>query len=344
MNNSPLVSVIMPVYNCELYIKEAIKSILNQTYSNFEILAIDDASTDSTLDIIKGFNDSRINIIEKPCNSGYTNSLNLGIQLAKGKYIARMDGDDISVLGRFEKQVQFLEENEKVILCGGWFRILGSNKVIQLPEKDNEIKSHLLRGNCIAHPSVMLRKEALEGLDMIYDVTKEPAEDYDLWTRLFLKGTYNNLQEVLIDYRTHSNQVSNKRNEIQQKNDFVIKRNLYNTLDFSFTQEEDRVFNNLLNHGYGIEFKDYLVFRKIQSKLLVSNSSNIFERENFKKEIAHLDKIFVKACFLKAKRYHLKTFFDYLRIKNKSSYTLTLKDEFKLLIKSLLSFKTKLIK
>lgn len=341
VSSAPKITVLMPVYNCELYIEEAIDSILNQTYSNFELLLIDDGSTDATVGRIKQYSDSRIKLIEKPINSGLTNSLNLGIQIAKGKYIARMDGDDISVLDRFEKQVHFLENNDKVILCGGWFRIIGSNKVVKLPENDSEIKCYLLRGNCIAHPSVMLRKEALDGMEEVYDIAKEPAEDYDLWTRLAFKGELYNLPEVLLDYRTHGNQVSNRQNEVQRKIDVIIKRNYYYTLNFILFKEEESLLNSLLNHGNGIVFKDYLVFKKLQSKLLRSNTDTFFDEECFKKEIMHLDKIFVKSCFLKAKKYNPRTFFNYLKIRSTSSYRLTKKDEIKLAIKGLLFLKFK---
>ena len=109
MTIAPTISVIMPVYNCEKYIAMSIESILNQTINDFELLIIDDASTDQTLAIITSYEDTRIKIISKPVNSGYTESLNIGLKIAKGKYIARMDGDDISFTRRFEKQLSFLE-------------------------------------------------------------------------------------------------------------------------------------------------------------------------------------------------------------------------------------------
>ena len=107
----------MPVYNCAEYVAEAIQSILDQTFSNFELIIVDDKSTDETLEVTKIFSDKRIRLIEKPANTGYTESLNLGIELSRGHLIARMDGDDISMPQRFEKQVNFLFENPLVIVC-----------------------------------------------------------------------------------------------------------------------------------------------------------------------------------------------------------------------------------
>jgi glycosyltransferase involved in cell wall biosynthesis len=124
----------MPVYNCELYIKEAIYSILNQTFTDYELIIIDDCSTDSTADIIKDYSDSRIIFFEKDSNSGYTNSLNYGLSVAKGEYIARMDGDDISLPTRLEKQVHFLNSNPDIVLCGTSYSIMEQQGVFYMPQ------------------------------------------------------------------------------------------------------------------------------------------------------------------------------------------------------------------
>ena len=187
VNSTPKISVLMPVYNCELYITEAIDSILNQTYTNFEFLIIDDASIDQTISIIKSYCDPRIQLIEKPLNTGLTNSLNLGLKLAKGKYIARMDGDDISLPERFAKQVALLEANTSFLLCGSAISIIGTNITRFFPEEHEDIKIRMLQGNCIAHPTVMFRKEIINYYTIVYDNLKEAAEDYDLWCRLMQK-------------------------------------------------------------------------------------------------------------------------------------------------------------
>ena len=128
ISTTPKITVLLPVYNCELYVRTAIESILNQTFTDFEFLIIDDASTDKTLAVLKKIKDSRIQLIEKPVNSGYTNSLNYGLQMAKGKYIARMDGDDISHPERFAKQIVYLEAHPEVVVCGTTYKIVGNDK------------------------------------------------------------------------------------------------------------------------------------------------------------------------------------------------------------------------
>ncbi|PWB18335.1 glycosyltransferase family 2 protein, partial [Flavobacterium sp. HTF] len=214
---NPKITVLMPVYNCELYIKETVDSILNQTFTDFEFLIIDDASTDKTVDIIKTYNDSRIKLIVKPVNTGYTNSLNYGLKIAKGEYIARMDGDDISFPERFAKQVSLLDANPEIILCGTLYQIIGTEKVCNHPLNYEEIKVKLISGCYIAHPTVMFRKSVFESYNLQYDTNMEPAEDHELWSRLIFLGKVVNIDEVLLWYRVHIKQTSIISNEKQLK-------------------------------------------------------------------------------------------------------------------------------
>ncbi len=213
----------MPVYNCALYIRESLESILNQSYKDFQLLIIDDASTDQTVSIIKSYSDCRIRLIEKPANTGYTNSLNLGLQQAKGEYIARMDGDDISALNRFELQVQAFERNPALVLCGSNIEFIDSNEIRKFPLSHDEIKVTFLTYSCIAHPSVMMKRSFLVSQHMHYNNLREPAEDFDLWVRMIQKGELMNLEEPLLRYRVHADQTSQTKYEIQQKNGLIIR-------------------------------------------------------------------------------------------------------------------------
>jgi glycosyltransferase involved in cell wall biosynthesis len=161
---NPLVSVILPVYNAETYIAEAIESILTQSYKNLELILINDGSTDRSLDIMQSYADIRIQIISRE-NRGLVASLNEGIMKAKGKYIARMDADDISLPKRFEEQVAFLEMHPEVGLCGTAVMMFGNKikgKIWRLPQSDNRIKSELLFSSALAHPTLMMRGELIE--------------------------------------------------------------------------------------------------------------------------------------------------------------------------------------
>lgn len=337
---SPKITVIMPVYNCELYIREAVDSILNQTFTDFEFLIIDDASTDKTVAVIKTYDDSRIQLIQKPENSGYSNSLNFGLKIAKGEYIARMDGDDISLPERFAKQVTFLDANVEVVMCGSWFNMIDSDAVKKLPEDHDAIKLTLLRRNCIAHPSVMMRKKILDKFNISYNVTREPAEDYDLWVRLLLFGKLHNLQEALLDYRIYVGQVSDKRVEDRQKNIIKIKFELLNFLGVVWNADEHEILEKFFKDNTIMRFSEFEIFKKVQNKLLISNDVvRFYPLLGFKEFLSEMEFIVVKKCFYKQKRHSPVMYFEYLMAKLKWNIRLSTEMELKFLIKSLLFWK-----
>ncbi len=337
----PVITVLMPVYNCELYINEAVDSILNQTFADFELLIIDDASTDKTASIIKAYNDSRIKFIEKPSNTGLTNSLNQGLKLANGKYIARMDGDDVSFSQRFEKQVAFLDANPDVVLCGTNIKVIGTEKIIALPEKNEKIKLTLLKGNCLAHPSVMIRKQILDELSVGYDISKEPAEDYDLWVRLTGIGKLHNLQEVLLNYRVHNTQVSKKRDTQQIELSLQLRLQMFGYLDYSFDKEEYDLLKKIIGGSLSVtldEIKDFFI---LTEKMVSANSNSFFEPKGFQEYLLELHKKSYKKYFLEREKYYPIICFQYFKIRSKSEFKLGLIDELKLIIKSIIYFKRK---
>jgi glycosyltransferase involved in cell wall biosynthesis len=202
---SPLLSVIMPVYNAEKYVYEAIDSILKQSFVDFELLIFDDCSTDSSREIILSFRDSRIRLIDSSVNTGYVKHLNEGLLQAKGKYIARMDADDIALPDRFLLQVQYLHQHEDVAVCGSWIEFIGSKHgVLDYPADHINIVTHLLLfGNAMAHPAVMMRKSVLTAHQLSYEASLEPAEDYELWNRISTVAQLHNIPQVLLKYRVH---------------------------------------------------------------------------------------------------------------------------------------------
>jgi glycosyltransferase involved in cell wall biosynthesis len=210
----PQVTVILPVYNAEKYLKEAIDSILNQTYTDFELLLINDGSTDSSEKIILSYNDPRIIYIKNEGNKGLIFSLNKGIDLAKGDYIARMDADDISMPERLEKQLNYLEENKNVEVVASTVKYIDdAGKIAGNWKLDNQttdvktIRKWMPRENCIAHPSVMGKKELLSRFK--YNPNQLNIEDYDLWMRLLNTGAIiAKIPEPLLYYRVHSSSVT----------------------------------------------------------------------------------------------------------------------------------------
>ena len=203
----PKVTVLMSVYNGEKYLREAMESILNQTFGDFEFLIINDASTDTSKEIILSYADLRIVYVENEINLGLTKSLNEGLKLVKGEYVARMDDDDISLPMRLEKQVQFMDNNPDVGVCGTWFKLFPSGELVERPVTNDEIRLHLFRDNALGHPTVMLRVEVLKWNNFYYNPEYTYAQDYELWTRLMQKTKMHNIPEVLLKYRVHETQI-----------------------------------------------------------------------------------------------------------------------------------------
>lgn len=213
MLNIPKVSVVMTIYNGEKYVKKAIESILQQTFKDFELIVIDDGSTDNSYNIIKGFMDNRIHLYKNDTNRGVCYSSNRGIGLAQGEYIARFDCDDISYKTRLEKQVQFLNEHPDIMLCST-FRdyIINGKREKDFTQREycthKEIRMQLLFGNIFTHSSVMFRKNLyIEGG---FSYEKYPyAHDYNLMLDIAEKYNMYIIPERLVAYRLHPNQISN---------------------------------------------------------------------------------------------------------------------------------------
>lgn len=329
----PLISVVLPVYNCEAYVSGSVNSILGQSFGDFELLIIDDASTDATIPEIKTISDDRIRLIEKERNSGYTDSLNLGISMAKGKYIARMDGDDISLPERFSRQVDFLESHPDVILCGTAFRILGTPTVISVPETHEQIKAALLKASCFAHPSVMVRKSALERLSLVYDKQFEPAEDYDLWTRLVGFGKLHNLQEVLLEYRIHENQVSNTRAEKQKEGSVHARMQMLDYLDHGLTSGQRAAFRKILAK-LPLDYADIESFLQSKTKLLRANHTGFFNDHAFGVYLDEIERRVVRHYFLLRTKYRPYIYWQYCRLHKRLSHKLSRTEIFKLFVKA----------
>lgn len=264
----PLVSVILPVYNGEKYLAEAIESILSQTYANIELIVIDDGSKDassSMLDHYLLFNEKRMKIIRQE-NTGLIGALNRGLQECTGVFVARMDQDDISYPERIQTQVDFLLNNPDIDLCGSWIRVFneeGMSRLHKYPQSDLTIKAKMLFENPIAHPSVMFRKGFLDKYSPYKDI-----EDYATWLFLAPNSHYANLPIPLLHYREHSENTC-KRNNNQRESyarlihDFVEYHhipmqipeehiNVYFCQDRSFNQQQlntlELFYRDILNH------------------------------------------------------------------------------------------------
>lgn len=210
----PMLSAVMPVYNGEDFVLRAIRSILTQSFKEFELIVVNDGSTDNTLELLKSIRDKRLSIISSEKNLGLAKAMNLGIRNTEGKYIAKCDADDINVPGRFKEQLNFLEKNKDYVLVGSNAYAINTNgkKIgsIVMPETDKEIKINLIKKNCIIHPTVMYRADVVKKINGYREFFNKGAEEYDLWFRLLDYGKSYNLQKKLIKRRFHDNVYTKK--------------------------------------------------------------------------------------------------------------------------------------
>lgn len=217
----PYLSVIMAVYNGAAHLAQAVASVLNQTYADFEFIIVDDGSTDATPKILADFaaRDARIRIVNNEPNIGLTTSLNHAWDLAQGHVIARMDADDICLPDRFSRQIAFLDHHPAAALCGTWVQTINEHgetgTIWQYPTAPTEIQFALLFGNVIAHPSVMLRKAQFEKATLRYNPAFQRAQDYELWLRAADVLALANLPQALLQYRVSSSQISQQHRAAQ---------------------------------------------------------------------------------------------------------------------------------
>lgn len=221
VQNGPLISVIMPVYNtAESYLREAVESILNQTYQNFEFLIIDDGSTDPQVGkTLRSFNDERIKLLQMPKNGGAAAARNMGLKHAQGEFIALFDSDDVSYKERFAKQVDFFLNHPEIGALGSACREIPANIIQFMPKGAENIKNYLLFKGCVlCQSSVMIRRKPVEENHFEYQSEYVPAEDYAFWLELSQYCQFENLDEVLIDYRWHGKNISSLQAEKQAAN------------------------------------------------------------------------------------------------------------------------------
>lgn len=237
----PIVSVIMATYNDDLYLKKSVESVLTQSLNNFELVIVNDASTDNTVNIIKSISkkDKRIVYVKNSRRMGLIASLNAGIKISKGKYIARLDSDDLWINdAKLMKSVELLEKKPEIVLVGSWARRINTNNkvvaYVKYPLTDTEIRNYLMIENCFVHSSVLFRKNIVDKVGA-YDSQFDSAEDYGLWVKIGTSGKLMNIPEYLVDYRVNPNGISHTRYLTQLNSTIkVVKkyRNFYRKASF----------------------------------------------------------------------------------------------------------------
>lgn len=243
----PKVTVLLPTYQSESYLSETLKSVFLQTYGDYELMVVDDASSDRTLQILRGVRDSRLHVIQGR-RKGLADALNLGVTSAKGDYIARIDADDLMTPDRLEKQVTYMDAHPEVAVCGGWQQYFGLSTFLHAPPFSAEqCRANLLFRCDLCHSTVMMRKSTLIENGLYYD-GRFAAEDFELWTRVLDFGQIVNLPQVLGYYREHGNSITTeKRQRLIRENGIIVAATLRRNLKITLSEKQKCYFSGWVN-------------------------------------------------------------------------------------------------
>lgn len=271
-----LVSVITSVYNEEEHISEMISSILNQTYQNWELIIIDDASSDDTWNIISSYDDIRVHAIKNKSNLGLTKNLNTCIGLAKGKYVLRIDGDDIAYPRRIEQQYAFMESHPDIALSGCFMKAFGEENYIADIWTDSDFLRLMLTLNPVVyHPTFIIRKSIIDEYSILYDESLRYAQDYAFQYDVSKHGKLGNLNEVLMKYRIHSKQVSFCKSIEQMKCANITRNRILSDLGVAVEPAELDAWSKYANRDYlHISKNEVDLINKIINRMEMTNRDN----------------------------------------------------------------------
>lgn len=267
-----MISVILPVYNGGKYLEEAIDSLLNQTFGDFELLILNDGSTDLTEKVIKSYTDNRIKYFHLK-HKGLPHTLNFGLEKAKYDYIARMDADDICHPQRFEKQIEFLYAHPKVDLLGTNLVVVnnkkGIEKRVKFPEYDKNIKAQLPSKCCIAHPTIIFRKQAILSVGRYDDYSI--AQDWALYLKLLPLYKFHNFQDYLVTLRIHGDNLTSGTKLIDEE--YEIAQNYFKRVVKSSISNNDRA-KSTFDLGYFYYLRDDIKFKELFKQAVTLHKTN----------------------------------------------------------------------
>jgi glycosyltransferase involved in cell wall biosynthesis len=272
----PIISVLMPVYNAEKYLNEAIDSILNQTFADFEFVIINDGSTDQSEEIILSYQDARIKYFKNEVNLKLIKTLNRGLDLVAGKYVARMDADDISELNRLQVQFDFMESNPEVGIVGAGFinfkdKSTEISRVMYKPTHD-EICFNQLYQIHLSHGTCMIRTEVLKINSLSFSLYYEHAEDFELFTRMSGFTKLANVQAYLYRVRHHEHEVSKLFADIQTQNSYRLIKREFEKIGYLIADNEIEDFILLNQYEYAKINADCAQLQSFLEKLIFENS------------------------------------------------------------------------
>ena len=264
----------MPVFNRQEYVSDAIYSILNQSFTDFEFIIVDDGSTDNSYSLISTFKDSRIKPIKLKENKGNYYARNLGMDRAVGKYICVMDSDDIALPERIQIQYNFMEENAHAGICGGYVKILGGDEIIKFPLEHEEIKVWLLSNIMMRHPTIFIRKEFLKKHMLRYDDSLRYAADYDFLVKAAHCFPMYNIPKILLEYRKHPDQISSSKAKEQYEvvQNVILKQLKYFELE-EVNASDEQLHLSIMTKSFLGNSLDFTSLRKWAILLFSRNIS-----------------------------------------------------------------------
>ncbi len=339
---NPVLTVVMPIYNGERYVREAIDSILAQTFDDFELIIINDGSTDGSSDIIKSYQDSRIRIINNKKNQGIPYNRNLGLKEAKGAFLCWADCDDLSLPTRFEKQLDFLSKNPDYGGCGTWLgRFKGSHtsSILKALANAEDIKASLLfRPATVPNATAMLRMSEIRKHNLCYNTELPISEDYDFVFRCAQHLKFTNIQELLYMYRDSETSIM-KQFEALEERQYQIQKTIYKRaldgLGLNYSEEDLRTYQSICSEKIFENFNEFTAAYALLQKIEAANNvANIYDRKNLHKVLGNQFFFFTK----KASKFGFKTFWFFLRKSIKKSWPVLSQNTLKLGIRCALKY------
>lgn len=289
-SGTPRVSVLMPVYNGGQYLAPAIQSILDQTYGDFELIIIDDASTDNSVETINSFNDRRIRVIRNSTNQKLIAVLNKGLELAQGDYLVRMDADDISLPRRIEKQVAFFNRHPDYGLTGTWFEEFGDNigtRVIRYSSNDTEIRIRHLYQAHVSHPTSAYRMSLVRKHALRYDPLFIHGEDYAFWIEMGRHCKMSNIPEMLVRKRDTPFSISNLYAPIQRETCTRVKQGQFAEMGILLSADELELYTQFANPGWDFDVNKMNMLADMLERVQQANTrSGYLPREVYRTYLA----------------------------------------------------------
>lgn len=291
------ITILMPAYNVGPYIKEAIESVLAQTFKDFTLLVIDDCSTDNTAEVVHSFSDSRIRYEKNDCNLGLAENLNRGLDLSDTELCARMDGDDIAEPNWLETGVKILDTHPEVGICSFGFQFFGTKtSVVRFPEHNEDSKVQMLFGCTVIVP--VFRRSVMVNNGFRYSTEAFPAEDYMMWSHCYRVTQVYNVQATLFHYRMHETQISTSKRIAQQEKSNLVRLRMLEWLNPDFSEAEKSFFLQKFVPGKIERKEDVATFQRFADLLVSRNVQNHYNNEalqrKFKPHIAYATLSFVE--------------------------------------------------